>query len=157
VALDQNVTALRNLIKHKTLVNVISKKVNLLDIEQLDQETQAYRFTGCFASCFISHILRDELTTYLNDFIELLSPNNLPICFIDSRAYDKSKVLIYPEDHRLKGNQYQIRTMKDGSEVEVIKNFYDAKDWINILDEINCKIVEYREWDIYYLVKFQLR
>lgn len=160
ITIDQNIDALEEEFKG-TNYHVTIRKVDLLDEVSIQKEIQGHHFTGCFASCWISHILREDLYSYLDNLIKALLPSmkdNLSICFIDSKIHSGNKdVFEYGEDHKLVGNQYQIRTMKNGDRVEIVKNFYELYDWVNIIDSCKCKIVEYREWDIYYLVKFTLR
>jgi hypothetical protein len=82
--------------------------------------------------------------------------NGASICFIDSIKLENKPIYTYPIGHELETNQYQIRKKKDGSEIEVIKNFYDIEDWVHIFLSLNLDvhIVEYREWENYYLIKF---
>jgi hypothetical protein len=73
--------------------------------------------------------------------------------WIDSIRYEGDKEVYWKF-----GDQYQKRTMKDGSEVEVIKNFHSLSDWaamVNLADEKDIKI--YKKYQHYYLVGYEVK
>jgi SAM-dependent methyltransferase len=157
-ALDQKVDELEKL--QKLRQNISVDKVDLLDFDQISKVIKGLTLTGCFASCWISHILRKDLVRYLEELIKSVSttmtPGSNSICFIDSVKLPDKPIYTYPIGHEFEWNQYQKRKKKDGSEVEVIKNFYDLENWVYILESlsIDTRIVEYREWENYYLIRF---
>ncbi len=77
-------------------------------------------FAGGFCGFWWSHILKSRLSDFLTIFHSKLQDNAL-VVIVDNNYVAGSSTPIERKDEQ--GNTYQIRTLRDGSEHEVLKNF----------------------------------
>lgn len=78
------------------------------------------QFTAGFAAFWWSHVPKECLQSFLRGFHKKLLPGAL-VCFVDNRNVEGSSTAISHTDAR--GNTYQQRILKDGTEFRVLKNF----------------------------------
>lgn len=95
--------------------NVIFEKRDLFQLAGLTG-----RFTAGLAAFWWSHLKKSEIVGFLRNFHEALSPN-AKVVFMDNDYVPGSSLPIGRTDEE--GNTYQSRTLEDGSEYEVLKNF----------------------------------
>jgi demethylmenaquinone methyltransferase/2-methoxy-6-polyprenyl-1,4-benzoquinol methylase len=82
-------------------------------------------FTAGFASFWWSHVPREQLHSFLAAFHRMLQPGAI-VCFVDNQYVEGSSTPPYHTDER--GNSYQRRRLKDGTEFRVVKNFPTQDD-----------------------------
>ncbi len=95
--------------------NVIFEK---RDLFQLAGTTG--RFTAGLAAFWWSHLKKSEIAGFLKHFHEALAPD-AKVVFMDNNYVPGSSIPINRTDDE--GNTYQSRTLEDGTEFEVLKNF----------------------------------
>lgn len=80
------------------------------------------RHDALFAGFWWSHVLRQDLDSFLRGAINAVAPGAL-IAFLDNRYVEGSNTPVSRRDAQ--GNCYQSRKLDDGSSHEVLKNFPD--------------------------------
>lgn len=82
-------------------------------------------FTAGFAGFWWSHIPKQRLPDFLDGFHRRLG-DGAQVVFIDNRYVEGSSTPIAGQDRV--GNTYQLRSLRDGSQHRVLKNFPGADD-----------------------------
>lgn len=77
-------------------------------------------FTAGFAGFWWSHVPKEQLHSFLAAFHCRLQPGAI-VCFVDNQYVEGSSTPISHTDES--GNSYQRRSLKDGTEFCVVKNF----------------------------------
>jgi demethylmenaquinone methyltransferase/2-methoxy-6-polyprenyl-1,4-benzoquinol methylase len=126
--------------------NVAFARQNLLDL----QVTGA--FDAAFGGFIWSHLKPDELKRMLDGLHKTLEPGSR-VLFTDNRYVAGSSTPIAHTDAQ--GNTYQKRTLDDGSEFLILKNFPQPDDFRRVLEQ------RVRDWTIhtseyYWLLTYQI-
>ena len=108
------------------------------------------RFTAGLTIHWWSHLLRSDITTFLENYHRALQPGAL-VVFMDNRFVPGSSTPICRTDDQ--GNTYQMRTLADGSSHEVLKNF-PTKDEVMALLAGSATNIEWRQLDYYWFLKY---
>ncbi len=95
--------------------NVVFEKRDLFQLAGLTG-----RFTAGLAAFWWSHLKKSEIAGFLRHFHQVLSPS-AKVVFMDNNYVPDSSIPISRTDD--KGNTYQLRTLENGTEYEVLKNF----------------------------------
>lgn len=86
---------------------------------------------------FYSHVLREQLSTFLQGLSAAARPGTRIVLF-DNRYVEGSSTPLSRTDQA--GNTYQLRQLADGSEQEVLKNFPRRQDLEASLADTFCDI-----------------
>ncbi len=81
--------------------------------------------TAGLAAAWWSHLRKSQIKSFLQHFHRLFPPGSLMV-FMDNRFVPGSNTPISRADDD--GNTYQLRTLEDGTEYEVLKNFPDESE-----------------------------
>ena len=121
------------------------------DSYKLDKITE--KMDSLFAGFWFSHIPKSKINDFLGIIHKKLNKNAI-IVFIDNLYIEGNSTPISRYD--IEGNSYQIRKLKDNSQHEVLKNFYNDKSLKDIFNnygiEFEINILEYF-WIIKYTKK----
>ncbi|HUT80471.1 MAG TPA: class I SAM-dependent methyltransferase [Candidatus Bathyarchaeia archaeon] len=101
-------------------------------------------FDGGLANFWFSHIPKERIDFFLTNFHHILQPksrvfmtDNNPLHLPDGQLFS------FPEDP----NTYRLRTVSDGSEHYVLKNYYTIDDLVTIFSK---HIKNFKKSNIYY-------
>lgn len=110
-------------------------------------------FTGAFAGFWWSHVLAAERPRFVAALHRALAPGAV-VVVLDNRYVPGSSTPISQRDAA--GNSYQQRSLDDGTEHVVLKNFpTEAQLRADIADVATD--IEYTELDYYWLLKYEAR
>lgn len=109
-------------------------------------------FSAGFAGFWWSHVPAGDLDTFLETFHAKLD-DGARVCFVDNRFVEGSNTPISGEDEA--GNTYQMRTLSDGSEHTVLKNFPTEAELRDAVAPYAGE-VEYRDLEYYWLLSYVL-
>jgi demethylmenaquinone methyltransferase/2-methoxy-6-polyprenyl-1,4-benzoquinol methylase len=87
-------------------------------------------FTAGFAGFWWSHVPRTALAGFLQTFHEQLEPG-AHVMFLDNRYVSGSSTPVSRTDSD--GNTFQTRTLADGTQHEVLKNFPSSQELTDLL------------------------
>lgn len=93
--------------------------------------TERRPFEAAFAGFWLSHVPRRRVPAFLSSLNALLLPGS-PVLLFDNRYVERSSTPVAFRDPT--GDTYQRRTLADGSEYVVLKNFLEPTE----LTEIAC-------------------
>jgi len=98
-------------------------------------------FSGGLAGFWWSHVPKERQRQFMAGFLPHFSPGAV-ICFFDNRYVEGSSTPISRCD--LAGNTYQVRKLADGSQSEVLKNFFTRAELISSFAQTNlkCEVLE---------------
>ncbi|HEX5761297.1 MAG TPA: class I SAM-dependent methyltransferase [Thermoanaerobaculia bacterium] len=102
-----------------------SSTVSFVVADAFSLPVAAGRFTAIFAGFWWSHVPRERLP----EFLAAISASvglGVKVVFIDNRFVPGSSTPISRADSA--GNTYQVRTLSDRAEVEILKNFPNAAE-----------------------------
>jgi len=94
-------------------------------------------FTAGFAGFWWSHVPRGKLADFLAVFHSKLS-RNASVLFVDNVYVEGSSTPVSRRDEG--GNTYQRRTLSDGSQYEVLKNFPSDEDLQRALSPFSSNV-----------------
>jgi demethylmenaquinone methyltransferase/2-methoxy-6-polyprenyl-1,4-benzoquinol methylase len=109
-------------------------------------------FTAGFAAFWWSHIPRQKLAGFLDQFHSALAPG-ARVVFADNRFVPGSNTSIHRRDEA--GNTYQLRHLDDGSSHEVLKNFPAREELVETLQPYS-DAVEVTVFDYFWCVTYDL-
>jgi demethylmenaquinone methyltransferase/2-methoxy-6-polyprenyl-1,4-benzoquinol methylase len=101
------------------------------------------------AHFWLSHIQKSNLPRFLRQFSSRLRSES-PLLFIDSKFVAGYRKPFSKTD--AEGNTYQLRTLADGSQYEITKNFLSKDEVVSALSPF-CQSVEFVELDYLWSVK----
>jgi len=110
-------------------------------------------FDGGLAAFWLSHVPRQQLHDFLQRFHACLQPG-ARIVLLDNIFVAGSSTAISRHDEN--DNSYQQRALEDGSQHEVLKNFFDEEEIRSLLSAYSDEI-EYRRLPYYWLCHYRLR
>lgn len=107
-------------------------------------------FNSAFCGFWFSHIQKKYLESFITKLHTKLKPG-LVVVMIDNNYVEGSSTPFIRTDGE--GNSYQLRALEDGSEYEVLKNFYSEVDLKNIFRKysVNFEIFNFK---YYWMIKY---
>lgn len=108
------------------------EKVRFRQIDALSLDEVRNQFNAGFAGFWLSHLPKSQVKDFLENLHAKLFTGGL-IVLIDNR-YTKGSTPISRNDDE--GNTYQTRQLADGTQYEIIKNFFTSDDFRALLDSI---------------------
>lgn len=118
-------------------------------LEELGELT----FNAAFAGCWWSHVHLQRLESWLTTLHNHLE-GGARVAMLDNLFVQTSNLPISRKDSQ--GNTYQIRTLDNGSQYEVVKNFPTADQAIAALGE-RATDARWHAFDHYWLLTYTLR
>jgi SAM-dependent methyltransferase len=119
------------------------------DIEPLS-DTEA--FDAAFAGCWWSHVPLTLLGPWLQQLHARLQPG-AHVVFLDNSFVQTSSTPLTRRD--LDGNTYQLRTLDDGSQHEVLKNFPSREQAFEMIGPRACN-VQWLQFTHYWVLSYSL-
>jgi demethylmenaquinone methyltransferase/2-methoxy-6-polyprenyl-1,4-benzoquinol methylase len=118
------------------------------DSYKLNKITEKYN--SLFAGFWLSHVPKTKMKDFIENIHKKLSDNAM-VVFIDNIYVEgiSTKISRFDTD----GNSFQIRKLKDNSEHEVLKNFYDEKSLRDYFENY-CKEIEYHDLKYFWILKY---
>jgi len=110
-------------------------------------------FTAGLAAAWWSHLRKAQIRNFLFQFHRLFSPGSI-IVFMDNRFVPGSNTPISRTD--AEGNTYQLRTLENGDEHEVLKNFPSEKEVRDIIANLAADI-SWAELQYYWFLTYKLK
>jgi demethylmenaquinone methyltransferase/2-methoxy-6-polyprenyl-1,4-benzoquinol methylase len=110
-------------------------------------------FTAGLAAAWWSHLRKAQIGDFLFQFHRLFSPGSI-IVFMDNRFVPGSNTPISRTD--AEGNTYQLRTLENGDEHEVLKNFPSEKEVRDIIANLAADI-SWAELQYYWFLTYKLK
>jgi len=89
-------------------------------------------FDAIVAAFWLSHLRTDQVAPFLDALDDRLPPGGR-VVMLDNRYVEGSSTPIARRDDA--GNTYQVRALADGSEYEVLKNFFSAAALRHFLEQ----------------------
>lgn len=123
------------------------------DAYALSQSVSNEAFDAALAGFWFSHIPIAQRQAFLAQLHDCLLPGS-KIIFIDNYYVEGSSSPISRVDGD--GNSYQKRFLADGSEYEILKNFPEKDDLMNLLSPYS-KSIEYQEWQYFWAVEYIIK
>jgi demethylmenaquinone methyltransferase/2-methoxy-6-polyprenyl-1,4-benzoquinol methylase len=111
----------------------------------------AGHFDAAFAGFWWSHVRRQDLPPFLNGLHRRLSPG-ATVVVVDNRYVAGSNWPITRTDDA--GDTYQRRTVNDGTEHQVLKNFPSSLEVVAAIAAAGGNDVEYNELTYYWYVSY---
>ena len=108
------------------------------------------RHDALFAGCWWSHVPLERLDAFLLGAVAALAPGAL-LVFVDNLFIPGSSTAVGRVDAN--GNGFQLRTLKDGSRHEVLKNFPSEQD-LRARTSVHGKGFQYQRLECYWLASF---
>lgn len=115
------------------------QELSFFNLKELDGQ-----FEIVIGGFIASHILKSDMTRFLNGIEDVLVPG-ARILFFDNLYVEGNSTPIARKDEM--GNSYQIRHLDDGSSFEVLKNFPSEAEWRHWLPDSS-------QWDYHTLEYF---
>ncbi len=109
-------------------------------------------FNAGFAGFWLSHVPRQRLQEFIHQLHQFFDPGS-HIVFIDNLFVSGSSTEISRQDEQ--GNTYQTRTLNDGQQYEVLKNFPHDGEYAQLLDG-KAQSMSYRETQYYWIVEYEI-
>jgi protein-L-isoaspartate O-methyltransferase len=111
------------------------------------------QFTACFAGFWWSHVPRERLTDFLRGLYQRLG-RGARVVFCDNRFVEGSSTPVSRVDAA--GNSYQRRRLDGGQEYEIMKNFPEGSDLLDVLDDAGAVEVQLDELRYYWCVSYRI-
>ncbi len=92
------------------------------------------------AAFWLCHIPRADIPAFLESFVDHLKPGG-GLYFIATKWVEGYRKPTAHRDHD--GNTYELRTLKDGSRYEIMKNYFTEQELVGFLEPFGC--VQVRE------------
>lgn len=91
----------------------------------------AKTFNGAYANFWFSHIPKENIFSFLKQFHEVLEPGSV-VCMVDNMFNEGigGTLISKPSDD----NTYKIRSLADGEQYEIIKNYYSKEELSTIFE-----------------------
>jgi demethylmenaquinone methyltransferase/2-methoxy-6-polyprenyl-1,4-benzoquinol methylase len=125
--------------------------LEIADAHRLHERYSGY--TGAFAGFWWSHLTRAERRGFLDALHLALAPGAIVVMLDNSYVEGSSTPIAYVD---AEGNTFQRRTLADGSQHDVLKNFPTESELRADLGAAGSA-VEYTQLDYYWLFKYSVR
>lgn len=130
-----------------------SSTVSFVVADAFSLPVAAGRFTAVFAGFWWSHVPRQRLPQFLAAISDTVGLG-VKVVFIDNRFVPGSSTPISRADSV--GNTYQVRTLPDRAEVEILKNFPSAAE-LGSAAEASGTDLEITELQYYWWLSYRTR
>jgi demethylmenaquinone methyltransferase/2-methoxy-6-polyprenyl-1,4-benzoquinol methylase len=109
-------------------------------------------FSASYCGFWLSHIHRKNIEPFITNLHTKLKPGSV-VVMIDNNFVEGSSTPVSRKDEE--GNTYQLRKLEDGSEHEVLKNFYLEDELKNIFKNCssNFEIINLKH---YWMIKYNV-
>lgn len=139
-----------------TMLELTQKKkyhcpISFSKVDYKNLSTIASDFDLIIAAFVISHIKKEELDNFLLSLRAKLDGRG-EIIFIDNLFVEGNSTPIFRSDSF--GNTYQKRKLEDGSEYEVLKNYYSVEEWKKSLT--NMGKFQLTKWEYFYALHIRI-
>ncbi|MEH7464710.1 hypothetical protein V7166_22480 [Bacillus thuringiensis] len=119
--------------------SIINWKINLIihdekgfvHLEFCFDGDLAKTFNGAYANFWFSHIPKENIFSFLEQFHEVLESGSI-VCMVDN-MYNEGMggtLISKPDDE----NTYKIRSLASGQQYEIIKNYYSKEELTTIFE-----------------------
>jgi demethylmenaquinone methyltransferase/2-methoxy-6-polyprenyl-1,4-benzoquinol methylase len=126
------------------------KDVKFKNMDAFSLSNIQYSFDAAFCGFWLSHVQRKNIESFIINFHTKLKSNSI-VVLIDNNYVEGSSTPVSRKDGE--GNTYQLRKLQDGSEYEVLKNFYLEDELNNIFK--NCSVnFEIINLKYYWMIKY---
>jgi len=125
--------------------------VTFFESDAFDLQNVSAEHQAGFLGFWWSHVPRQRINKFLESFHGKLLPG-AKVILIDNRFVEGNSTPICDSDQH--GNTYQFRTLQDGSEHRLLKNFYSLNELRNALTP-HVKNLTVRELQYYWIAKYQ--
>ena len=132
----------------ETARRIVASDVNANLVQEARQKTQghsvdflvadAYQlplrpgtFDCLLAGFWLSHVPRSQMAPFLDGFVRHLKAGGR-LFVIDAKWVEGYRKGIDRRDQE--GNTYELRTLKDGSQYEVLKNYFTRQEWLGFFE-----------------------
>lgn len=116
------------------------------------------KFNAGLSAFWWSHIKKPRLRDFLTGFQKALSPGAL-VVFVDNNYVEGSSTAVHRRDKE--GNTYQLRTLDNGSQYEVLKNFPTEAELREVVNGFAVQVqfirLTYYWFFSYYVMKDKLQ
>lgn len=110
-------------------------------------------FDAAFAGFWLSHVPISRRVEFLTSLHARLRPDSI-VVFMDNLYVDGSSTPIAETD--AEGNTWQVRSLEDGSDHRVLKNFPDEAVLQAMIDDFGDQGI-YREYDYFWTFQYMSR
>jgi SAM-dependent methyltransferase len=121
--------------------------------DALDPFDTQERFDAAFAGFWWSHVPLSRLGPWLSTLRARLRPG-ARVVFLDNSFVPNSSTPLSRQD--VEGNTYQARTLDDGSQHEVLKNFPTREQAVALVEPVSSE-VQWMPFAHYWLLSYQLK
>jgi len=135
-----------------TLKSYKKRNVKFINDNALSLSKIKDTFSASFCGFWLSHILKKNIESFLNNLHLKLKPGSI-VVMIDNNFVECSSTPVSRKDEG--GNSYQLRKLEDGSEFEILKNFYleDELKYIFKNFSSNFEIINLK---YYWMIKYNV-
>ena len=96
-------------------------------------------FNCGMAHFWLSHVRRSDICGFVNGFARYLTSRGR-LFFIDTKWVEGYRKPIIRRDQD--GNTYHLRTLKDGSQYEILKNYFTEAELVGLFETIGSVQVQ---------------
>ncbi len=125
-------------------------KIDFIRDDSYKLEKINEKYDSLFAGFWFSHIPKSRIEQFIEVVHKKLNKNALAV-FMDNLYVEGNYTPISRVDSE--GNSYQIRKLKDNTQYEVLKNFYDEIDLKNTFNNYGSEI-EIINLKYYWILKY---
>ena len=138
------------------LLQAARRKVEGRDVDFLVADAYNLPVTPNTFNCgmahfWLSHVRRSEISSFVKSFSRHFKPAGR-LFFIDSKWVEGYRKPLSRRDEA--GNTYQPRTLKDGSQYEILKNYFTEAEWVGYLGSFGS--VQVRELSYLWAIGLEL-
>jgi ubiquinone/menaquinone biosynthesis C-methylase UbiE len=109
------------------------------------------KFNAVFAGFWLSHLPKSQIRDFLENIQGRLSSEGV-VVLVDNRFTEGSSTPLHRADEN--GNTYQLRQLADGSQHEILKNFFTVEDFTILLDGI-AENVKFTELEYFWCLSYK--
>ncbi|ENQ3108734.1 class I SAM-dependent methyltransferase [Bacillus cereus] len=132
---------------------LLPSKVSFVQGNAYKLNQLAKTFNGAYANFWFSHIPKENIFPFLEQFHEVLERGSI-VCMVDN-MYNEGiggTLISKPNDE----NTYKIRPLADGQQYEIIKNYYSKEELTAIFEPFAVDLEIHMNkcfWSVTYKVK----
>ena len=132
---------------HAARQKVEGRDVDFLVADAYNLPVTPNTFNCGMAHFWLSHVSRSEISSFLKSFCRHFKAGNR-ILFIDTKWVEGYRRPLSRRDED--DNTYQLRTLKDGSQFEILKNYFTGAElaaWLGAFGSVEVRELTYN-WAI---------